>query len=109
MHRSLPLAVATGLAALSLAACTTETKSCKGDHCDIDLQGAGASVTLGGTGSSTVTLVSASGKTAKVKLGAVEGVLTVGQPVPLRDSTIELVKVEGKDDVQIQVKDRPAK
>jgi hypothetical protein len=102
MLRAASLLAATGFAALTLSACTTTTQSCSNDRCKIDLEGAEASLQMGDHGS-TLTLHSASGNTAKVKVGDTEGTLTVGKPQNLNDGTIELVKVEGKDDVEIVI------
>ncbi|MBJ7471369.1 MAG: hypothetical protein JHD16_08695 [Solirubrobacteraceae bacterium] len=98
----MPLA-ATSLAVLTLAGCTSNTQSCSGGKCDIDLSGKGASVVLGGEGGSNMELISASGKTAKVKLADQEIELTVGEPITLTNATLTLVKVEGEDDIQVSV------
>ncbi|MDO9352967.1 MAG: hypothetical protein Q7T55_04700 [Solirubrobacteraceae bacterium] len=104
MYRSLLAGSATLLAALSLSACTSQTQKCNDGVCDIDLSGVGSTVELGGDGGSDLELVSASGKTAKVKLDGKEGQLTVGQLVPLRGGTLELVEVEGENEIQLRVK-----
>lgn len=103
MQRSLLAGSAALLAALSLAACTSQTQKCTNGVCEIDLSGVGAKVQLGGDGGSNLELVSASGKTAKVKIGTTEGTLTVGQPVPLNNGTLLLEEIEGKDDIQLRV------
>lgn len=103
MLRVLSTLAATSLAALSLAACTSNTQSCKNGKCDIDLSGKGSVVTLGGEGGSDMELVSASGKTAKVKLGGQPVELTVGQPINLTNAKLTLVKIEGEDDIQVQL------
>lgn len=103
MLRALSILAATSLAALSLTACTSNTQSCSGGKCDIDLSGKGAVVTLGGEGGSDMELVSASGNTAKVKIGGQEGTLTVGEPVNLDNATLTLVAVEGEDDIQVKL------
>ena len=103
MYRSFLAGSAALLASLSFAACTSQTQKCSNGVCEIDLSGAGATVQLGGEGGSNLELVSASGKTAKVKVGGTEGTLTVGLPVPLDNGTLLLEKVEGKDDVQLRV------
>jgi hypothetical protein len=104
MHRSLLAGSVSLLAALGLAACTSQTQKCSGGVCDIDLSGVGSKVQLGGEGGSYIELISASGKTAKVKVGKTEGELTVGQPITLDNGTLELVEVEGEDDIQLRVK-----
>lgn len=103
MLRPLTALAISGLAAFSLAACTSNTQSCSGGKCDIDLSGKGATVVLGGDGGSEMELISASGKTAKVKIAGQEGDLTVGEPVSLNNATLTLVKVEGKDDIQVKL------
>lgn len=103
MHRSLPALGTSLLAALSLAACTSNTQKCSNGTCEIDLSGAGASTELGGDGGSTIELISASGKTAKVKIAGQEGELTVGQPVTLDNATLVLEEIEGEDDVQLKL------
>ncbi len=103
MHRSLLTGTATLLAAVGLAACTSQTQKCSNGVCDIDLSGVGATVQLGGEGGSDLELVSASGTTAKVKLAGKEGELTVGTPVTLDNGTLLLVKVEGENDIQLKV------
>lgn len=101
MVRSLTPLVLSGLAALTLAACTSNTQKCSGGKCEIDLSGKGAKVTLGGEGGSDMELVSASGNTAKVKIAGQDLTLTVGQPVTLSNATLTLEEVEGKDDIQV--------
>lgn len=103
MHRSLPVLGASVLAALSLAACTSNTQKCNKGVCEIDLSGKGASTTLGGDGGSTIELVSASGKSAKVKIAGQSGELIVGQPATLDNATLVLEEVEGKDDIQLKL------
>lgn len=103
MLRAFSTLAATSLAALSLAACTSNTQTCKDGKCDIDLSGKGAVVTLGGEGGSDLELVSASGKTAKVKIAGKPVELTVGEPLALDNGTLTLEAVEGEDDIQIKV------
>lgn len=88
---------------LSLTACTSNTQKCSKGTCEIDLSGAGASTELGGDGGSTIELISASGKTAKVKIAGQEGELTVGQPVTLDNATLVLEEIEGEDDIQLKL------
>lgn len=103
MYRSLAAVAATSFAALTLAACTSQTQTCKNGVCEIDLSGKGAVVTLGGEGGSELELVSASGTTAQVTIAGNPLELTVGQPVSLSNGTLLLEEVEGEDDVQLQV------
>lgn len=103
MFRALFPLAATSLAALSLAACTSNTQTCKNGKCDIDLSGKGSVIVLGGEGGSEMELISASGKTAKVRIGQKTGTLTVGEPVTLSNATLTLVKVEGEDDIQVKL------
>ena len=106
MFRALIPVVATGLAALSLSACTSNTQSCKDGVCNIDLQGKNSVVVLGGDGGSELKLLSASGKTAKVQIGKTKGTLTVDEPVGLTNASLVLVKVEGEDDIQLKLDTR---
>ncbi len=103
MLRALAPLVATTFAALTLAACTSNTQSCKNGKCEIDLSGKGATVTLGGEGGSDMELVSASGDTAKVKLGGQEITLKVGEPISLTNASLTLTEVEGEDDIQVEL------
>ncbi len=104
MIRSLTTALVAALAALTLAACTSTTSSCKDGVCNIDLSGKGAETQLGGEGGSMIKLVSASGDKAKVELAGSELELTVGQPVALSNGTLVLKEVEGEDDIQLEVR-----
>lgn len=101
MLRVLAPLVATGLAALTLTACTSNTQKCGGGKCEIDLSGKGATITLGGEGGSDMKLVSASGNTAKVEIAGQPITLTVGQPINLSNATLTLEEVEGEDDIQV--------
>lgn len=104
MNTSLPaLGAALLAAALTLGACTSNTQKCKNGVCDIDLSGKGATTELGGDGGSTIKLVSASGKTAKVTIAGQPGELTVGQPVTLDNATLLLEEVEGEDNIQLKL------
>lgn len=103
MLRALTTIAATSLAALTLAGCSSNTQSCSGGKCNIDLSGKNASVILGGEGGSEMVLISASGKTAKVKIAGQEGTLTVGEPINLNNATLTLVAVEGEDDIQVKL------
>lgn len=103
MHRSLLAATATALAALSLTACTSQTQKCSGGVCDIDVSGVGSTVELGGEGGSTLELVSATGTTADVKLDGQPVTLSVGVAIKLDNASLILRKVEGENDVQLQV------
>lgn len=103
MLRVLTPVVLSGLAALTLAACTSNTQKCSGGKCEIDLSGKGATVTLGGEGGSDMKLVSASGNTAKVEIAGQPVTLTVGQPISLSNATLTLEEVEGEDDIQIKL------
>lgn len=104
MIRSFTAAAAALLAALTLAACTSTTSSCKDGVCQIDLQGAGAENQLGGDGGSMIKLISADGEKAKVEIAGSQVDLTVGQPVALSNGTLVLKEVEGKDDIQLEVR-----
>lgn len=101
MLRLLTPVVLSGLAALTLAACTSNTQKCSGGKCEIDLSGKGATITLGGEGGSDMKLVSASGNTAKVEIAGQPITLTVGQPINLSNATLTLEEVEGEDDIQV--------
>ncbi len=103
MLRVLSSVAAIALSALTLAACTSNTQSCSGGKCEIDLSGAGATTTLGGEGGSNIELVSASGSTAKVKLAGQEIELKVGEPINLTNATLTLTEVEGEDDIQLEL------
>lgn len=103
MFRVLTPVALSAFAALTLAACTSNTQKCSGGKCEIDLSGKGASVTLGGEGGSDIELVSASGNTAKVELAGQPLTLTVGQPVTLSNATLTLEEVEGEDDIQLKL------
>jgi hypothetical protein len=103
MLRVLTPVVLSGLAALTLAACTSNTQKCSGGKCEIDLSGKGATVTLGGEGGSDMKLVSASGNTAKVEIAGQPVTLTVGQPITLSNATLTLEEVEGEDDIQVKL------
>lgn len=104
MIRSLQTFGALALAAFTLAACTSTTSSCKDGVCKIDLDGPGAETQLGGEGGSMIKLVSASGDKAKVELAGSALELTVGQPIALSNGTLVLKEIEGKDDVQLEVR-----
>lgn len=101
MFRLVTPVVLSGLAALTLAACTSNTQKCSGGKCEIDLSGKGATITLGGEGGSDMKLVSASGNTAKVEIAGQPVTLTVGQPITLSNATLTLEEVEGEDDIQV--------
>lgn len=103
MPRLVAPLVATALAAVTLAGCTVETQSCKNGTCTLKLKGANASDKLGGDGGSTITLLSTTDKTAKVKIGENTGELTVGEPISLTNATLELTEIKGKNSVVIKV------
>lgn len=102
MHRSFTASVVSAALAMTLAACTSNTQSCKGGVCEIDLHGAGASTDLGGEGGSVLELVSAGGNAAKVTLAGKPITLTVGQPIALGNGTLVLEEIEGEDDIQLR-------
>lgn len=103
MLRALAPVVATTFAGLTLAACTSNTQSCSGGKCKIDLSGKGATITLGGDGGSDMELMSASGQSAKVKLAGQPLELKVGEPINLTNATLTLTEVEGEDDIQVEL------
>lgn len=98
--RVLP-SVAALLATLSLAACTTNSSVCKDGVCKISLSGKGSSTTLGDNGS-PVELISATGTTAKMKIGTDELTANQGQTISLDNGEIKVTEVKD-DKVKLEV------
>lgn len=89
------------LAATTLAACTTNSSVCKDGVCKISLSGKGSSTTLGDNGS-PVELISATGTTAKMKIGTDELTVDQGQTISLDNGEIKVTEVKD-DKVKLEV------
>lgn len=95
--------LATSGLALTLAACTSATYTCKDNVCNISLSGKNAETTIGESGSK-VTLISADGTTAKVKIANQETELEKGQSISFDDARFTVTKVEkDKADLRLDI------
>jgi hypothetical protein len=103
MKRSFSLLAAVSATFALGGGCTSNTQVCKDGVCKISLNGKGASSTLGGEGSSTIELISASGSQARVKVGGQEGTIVLNEPSQLSDGTLTLTKVE-ENKIKVTVK-----
>ncbi len=99
--RVLP-SIAALLATVSLAACTTNSQVCNDGTCKISLSGKGATSALGGEGSDNIELVSADGKSAKLKIASQDITVTQGQTIDLNDGQITVTEVK-EDKVKVEV------
>jgi hypothetical protein len=95
-------AIATLLAAASLAGCTTNSSVCNDGVCKISLSGKGSTTTLGGEGGSNVELVSASGSSAKIKIADQELDVKTGQTISLDNGEVKVTEVKD-DKIKLEV------